>query len=517
VKATRSSLDGQGVLGAFPVDHEADSAALRPPAIPLPLPPVEVAIDASLLGNLAASSRKSTATIATPSRGALISNDPPASSHTQPSPPPPPPHVFGDSRAQPTNGAAEQAAAASHHVPSPPSAAPAPSNGREFDAAAASAVGGPKALQPEEESQRLLVKAKLEAQHIQRMRLIGDLAASEASPLAALENAMSHDANSVQSTLDFTGPAHSFESKTVRQFAQQLLNMEQTLRQERLSSQSQIQQLQRQLHESKLLHQSSVEQQSHLLNEHMQSIELISDLRKQIEENNNSRAQHQVQTSDLITGISSSLEARTQELQNQVQALAAGSDRRKQEAVIARDELQSLRTCLALATDHAQAALRAKAKGLGRDREPMHMCLWERSCGWYLKDSSGEQQGPLDLTVLEKIAPKSTTSCWCEGFKQWLPYDKAMKVIKRTSPGSAGKDDLEFDAVQYHIAQVCFLHSRASDSLERSSVLYCKHASPASASPAHSSVEFINPPVQQLQGYPSEVLESMWFTVSKRT
>lgn len=43
-----AALDGQGVLGAFPVDHGADSAALRPPAIPLPLPPVEVAIDASL-------------------------------------------------------------------------------------------------------------------------------------------------------------------------------------------------------------------------------------------------------------------------------------------------------------------------------------------------------------------------------------------------------------------------------------------------------------------------------------
>ncbi len=78
----------------------------------------------------------------------------------------------------------------------------------------------------------------------------------------------------------------------MRQFAQQLLSMGLTIC--RLSSQSQIQQLQRQLHESKLLHQSSVEQHSRLSKEHLQEIELIRDLRKQIEEYNNLRAQHQL-------------------------------------------------------------------------------------------------------------------------------------------------------------------------------------------------------------------------------
>ncbi len=80
----------------------------------------------------------------------------------------------------------------------------------------------------------------------------------------------------------------------MRQFAQQLLSTELTVCQERLSSQSQIQQLQRQLHECKLLHQSSVEQHSRSSKEHLQEIGLISDLRKQIEENNNLRAQHQL-------------------------------------------------------------------------------------------------------------------------------------------------------------------------------------------------------------------------------
>jgi hypothetical protein len=57
--------------------------------------------------------------------------------------------------------------------------------------------GGPNALQPKEESQRLLLKARLETKHLQRMRLIGDLAASDTNPLAALEHVRLPDATSV--------------------------------------------------------------------------------------------------------------------------------------------------------------------------------------------------------------------------------------------------------------------------------------------------------------------------------
>jgi hypothetical protein len=259
--------------------------------------------------------------------------------------------------------------------------------------------------------------------------------------------------------------------------------------------------------------------------ESAKATELISSLQKQIDESNSARALHQSQTADLITGIRESLESRTRELQAQVAAFAAGGEKRNDDAALAAKQLQLLRASLALASDHAQAAMRANVPvhGTGAVGERMHRYLWARSCGWYLKDATGEQQGPLDMAVLAKAA-KQSTSCWCEGFTKWLPYEHAMAAIKLAPAEAAGKRpptarDTVFDAPQFHVAQICFLHSRASDALERLLAMFPSDAESAadnspSLSPVHAAAD-ASPSFNQFpDGYPSEVMEAMFRTVS---
>ena len=176
-----------------------------------------------------------------------------------------------------------------------------------------------------------------------------------------------------------------------------------------------------------------------------------------------------------------------------------------------------MRACVTLAADHAQAALQAKAKVSGRTSAALHQYFWAHSCGWYLKESSGEQQGPLDMAHLSRCVPTQRASCWCDGFKTWLPYEQVMAFVERSLSGAAGEDDAEFDAVQYHIAQMCFLHSRASNALERAVAAFQTDAAPAPQSPAAASASSPSPPHQQLQQqYPAEVLEAMWATVTQQ-
>jgi hypothetical protein len=145
----------------------------------------------------------------------------------------------------------------------------------------------------------------------------------------------------------------------------------------------------------------------------------------------------------------------------------------------------------------------------------MHQYLWERSCGWYLKGDSGEQQGPLDMADLNKRLPAQRMSCWCEGFSKWLPYEQAIAMLQQ--------DELcpEFDAVQYHISQVCFLHSRATEALDHTNAALSIDKLPAE----ETFAEFTLGPAleqqqqqqqQQQQEYPFEVLEAMWSTVLQR-
>jgi hypothetical protein len=369
-------------------------------------------------------------------------------------------------------------------------------------AAAPQGVGA--ALTEEEEQQRLLVKAKLDAQNIQFMRMRGD----------AVDPGCAHSA-----------PAFgSFESYSAPHFAEKLLIMEQTMHDERATAQRRISELEQQLQQSNSLLQASMAHTSCSATESTAAAtELISSLQKQIDESNSARALHQSQTADLITGIRESLESRTRELQAQVAAYAAASEKRNDDAALAAKQLQLLRASLTLASDHAQAALRARVQGSGAAGEPMHHYLWARSCGWYLKDASGEQHGPLDMAVLAKAA-KQSTSCWCEGFTKWLPYEHAMAAIKLAPAEAAGKRpatkrETVFDAPQFHVAQVCFLHSRASDALERLLAMFPSDAESAaenslSLPPAHTAADAPRSSHRFPDGYPSEVLEAMFRTVS---
>jgi hypothetical protein len=237
--------------------------------------------------------------------------------------------------------------------------------------------------------------------------------------------------------------AESLESKAAHAHL-----AEQLLVQERLSSQSRIERLQQQLQEARVLLRTSVEEQSRLKKESLDSAELIRELKRQVEEGSSARAQNHSQTSDIITSLKSSLEARSQELHAQVTALSSGNDRRKQHLALAKNEIDSVRACVTLAADHAQAALQAKAKVSGRSSAALHQYFWAHSCGWYLKESSGEQQGPLDMAHLSRCVPTQRASCWCDGFKTWLPYEQVMAFVERSLSGAAGEDDAEFDAVQ---------------------------------------------------------------------
>jgi hypothetical protein len=363
-----------------------------------------------------------------------------------------------------------------------------------------------------DEGQRLLVKAKMETQHIKHMRMKGEIAAADSDSPSAFDHSRPDCTSSIESVQNHTVSLNLLESRRAQHLAEQLSDMEQALQLERAASQSQIEQLQRQLQESVELQRASAEEHARLSKQHTESVQLISDLQKLVEDSNAARVRQQSETSDLVAGITSSLAARTQDAQDQVPAVSAGSDRQSQGAAAASAELRSLRSCLALASDHAQAAMRAKAQLAGSAREPVHRCLWESSCGWYLKQPSGEQQGPLDMAALSKIAPKQITSCWCEGFKKWVLYDRAMRVMRQ----GAGRDD-DFDLVQYHVAQVCFLHSRASDLLESSLGLCCREAPSAAQSPESAVAESPLRPALQHEGYPNEVMEAMWLTVSKRS
>jgi hypothetical protein len=201
------------------------------------------------------------------------------------------------------------------------------------------------------------------------------------------------------------------------------------------------------------------------------------------------------------------LEAQSEALQSQTRAF---SEQRQRDAAVVGSHLQSVRACLALASDHVQAAARARAKAAVGACEPMHQYLWERGCGWYAKGTSGEQQGPFDMAVLNKRAAEQCRSCWCEGFSKWLTYEQATAILKQASLCP------DFDAVQYHISQACFLHSRASESLERANTAYSADAAPAAAAREGSPAVSPNPPLQREQRYPFEVLEAMWSTVAQR-
>jgi hypothetical protein len=381
---------------------------------------------------------------------------------------------------------------------------PAAAASHEQPVAAAAPQGVGAALTEEEEQQRLLVKAKLDAQNIQFMRMRGD----------AVDPGCAHSA-----------PAFgSFESYSAPYFAEKLLIMEQTMHDERASAQRRISELEQQLRQSNSLLQASKAHTSCSATESAAAAtELISSLQKQIDESNSARALHQSQTADLISGIRQSLESRTRELQAQVAAYAAGIEKRNDDAALAAKQLQLLRASLTLASDHAQAALRARVHGSGAAGEPMHHYLWARSCGWYLKDASGEQHGPLDMAVLAKAA-KQSTSCWCEGFTKWLPYEHAMAAIKLAPAEAAGKRpptkrETVFDAPQFHVAQVCFLHSRASDALERLLAMFPSDVESAaenspSLSAAHTAADAPPSSHRFPDGYPSEVLEAMFRTVS---
>jgi hypothetical protein len=361
------------------------------------------------------------------------------------------------------------------------------------------------ALTEEEERQRLLVKAKLDAQNIQFMRMRGD----------ALDNGCPHSGDSL--------PAFaSFESLSAPHFAEKLLVMEQAMHSERASSQRRISELEQQLRQANSLLQASMAHNSSLATESAEATELISSLQKQIDESNRARALHQSQTADLITGIQESLESRTRELQAQVAAFAAGGEKRNDDAALAAKQLQLLRASLALASDHAQAAMRAKVHASGAAGEPMHHYLWARSCGWYLKDAAGEQHGPMDMAVLAK-AVKQSTSCWCEGFTKWLPYEHAMAAIKLAPAEAAGKRPVAtreavFDGPQFHVAQVCFLHSRASDALERLLAMFPSDAESAAESSPSLSPERAtaddSPSFHQFADGYQQIMEAMLRTVS---
>ena len=492
------------MLGALPAEHVPSPSNVvggEGLASDAP-PPVAASFDASLLGNIAAPRRKSVGVVAAPSPVAPSSGFDAFGDAVMPPPPldvpPPLPSATASSSAQLSNGSREQLAGPAHDILP------------VFAAAAAPAPQGPKVHNAEqEESERLLAKTKLQAQQIQYMRMKGDKAAEEsiAAPVLADGNLQSTSA----------GPSVPVEAESFETMAAQLQLVEQLLAQERLSSQSRIDRLQQQLQESKSLLRVSIEEHSRVKKECMDSAELIRELKQQVADSS-ARSQNHSQTSHLITSLKSSLDARSQELQAQVTALAAGSDRRQQHVALAINEMDSVRACVALAADHAQAALQAKSKASGRAGAALRKYFWEHSCGWYLRESSGEQQGPLDMAQLSRCAPKQHASCWCDGFKTWLPYEQAMAFIKRASSDTAGEDHADFDAVQYHIAQLCFLHSRASDALERALAAF-GGAAPAPQSPAVASASSQPNSLSQQpqQHYPAEVLEAMWATVTRQS
>jgi hypothetical protein len=292
-------------------------------------------------------------------------------------------------------------------------------------------------------------------------------------------------------------------------FADLLRVMEQALLDERasaqaarLAAQQRIDLLQQQLAESKSLFKALVDQHSQLTVDNAMLSDEVSSLRMRLDSASREYSLAQEQAAGMITDIKASLEAQGEALRKQAIAF---SEQRMSDAAVVGDRLSAVRACLALASHHVQAASRARAKAASGLCEPMHQYLWERGCGWYAKGMSGEQQGPIEFAVLVKLAPDQRRSCWCEGFSKWVTFEEATATLKQVSPCP------EFDAVQFHISQVCFLHSRASEALET--------ANPALSAEAALDVmpnSSPNPLPQQQHHYPFEVLEAMWSTVSQR-
>jgi hypothetical protein len=358
-----------------------------------------------------------------------------------------------------------------------------------------------------DETSLLVSKTKLQAQQIKYMRMIGDMKLAETSPSFVPDKEM------LQGTGNHGSPnAVDFLAfNSALPYAEQLQIMQQALLQERASFQSRIDHLQLQLLESKSLLRSSTEQQSRLTMKNLASSQLIEKLKNQIEDSSNARARHHEETSGLIAGMKSTLEIRMRELQTQVVTLSSCKEKRKQDAAVLSSQLECVRSSLALATDHALAAMRAKAQASATTCEGMQRCLWERSCGWYVKSASGEQQGPMDIQDLNKRLPHPQSRCWCEGFTKWVPYEEAVSVLQKASYGRDGKKNNSlFDAEQFHIAQVCFLHSRTSDALDRVRFADSDDGMPTSAAAA----KFSPPPTIQCD--PQEMLQAMWATVSQK-
>jgi hypothetical protein len=345
----------------------------------------------------------------------------------------------------------------------------------------------------------LLAKTKLQVQQIKHLRMLGDVSSKESlTPLVTQSNSLhSPGTDNSSRTID------SRASETALHCAEQLKLMQQTLSHERSSFQCHTDA--RQLLELKSLLQSSYEQQCRLAAENLAYAQLVEQLRSQIEVSSNAHAHLHAQTLGLVAGMESSFENRTQQLQAQVAAAAAFDEKRHAPAIMSVSELKSLRSLLAVAADHALVAMRAMVQGAEMSCEGVQRNLLERSCGWYMKNASGEQEGPMNMQDLRRRLPHPTARCWCEGFARWLPYEEAIAVMQSASFGVKNANSI-FDLGLFHIAQAHFIHMSCCSSIDRA--ICCDDENPT---PAAAAANTSAPCAPQLN--PRDVLEGMWAVV----